>query len=107
MKIFHNCKKLKNVSFSKNSKLKIIGNHSFNYNIIEDFSLPQHVTIIGNNAFTCCINLTNFNIPSNSKLEIINYGAFQQTNIKQIFIPKQVEVIDNFTFLDCQKYGSN
>lgn len=65
------------------------------------------MTIIGNNAFTCCINLTNFNIPSNSKLEIINYGAFQQTNIKQIFIPKQVEVIDNFTFLDCQKYGSN
>ena len=44
--VFTNCKFLKKVEFSANSKLKIIGENAFKQSAIESIEIPMHVTKI-------------------------------------------------------------
>lgn len=62
---FYFCKKLRKVSFEKNSELSFIGKLAFSYSSIESISLPSHVTKISGEAFSYC-----------EQLQIIEFSEF-------------------------------
>ena len=55
--IFMGCKRLKHVTFAKDSQLERIGNNCFYGTGIEEFLAPQSLRGIGDGAFSDCKNL--------------------------------------------------
>ena len=66
-----------------------------NYSVI-----PDGVKIVGNSAFTSCINLTSVNIP-NSVTTIGDYTFMGCKALTSIAIPNSVTTIGNSSFLEC------
>lgn len=79
---------------------KIQNNEFRDRNDITSFSISNNVTIIGQFAFSGCINLENIKIPSNVKT--IGYMAFNNcSSLKSIVIPNSVVSLGGFAFAGC------
>lgn len=73
---FSYCINLKNISFSNNSKLKTIGEGSFqNCDSLTDVKLPTGISEIGEYAFKGCKSLPSITLPANIKS--IGSAAFE------------------------------
>lgn len=85
--------------------VKEIGTYTFMYPSgaaadLTSVTLPETITIIGNNAFTGNRNLTKVNVPSSCKS--LGAFAFQRcTALTSLTIPEGVEVIGNQCFNSC------
>lgn len=73
---FFGCQHLREVEFSKNSKLRSIGRCAFVNSIFESFTIPPHLTFIGEYAFASCPKLIKIEIPENSELRTIGKKLF-------------------------------
>ena len=70
------------------------------YNVTGEFTIPNSVTLIGNDAFSGCNALTSVIIP-NSVTSIGN-SAFSRCNaLTSVIIPNSVTSIDQNAFSDC------
>ena len=79
---FKNCYSLKNIEYSDNSKLNIIGNNAFENCSFVNFFVPSSVISIGSYAFYNC------------------------TSLKIINIPKSVNEVGKDAFLNCKSLSS-
>lgn len=85
------------VLFNKN-KTKLIIFPSKNVNTI--YSVPESVTLIGENAFAYCFNLKNVILPDN--LKTIGECAFEECrSLVSVNIPESVETIEYCAFWGC------
>lgn len=98
---FEKCRKLRQVTFSKNSKLRIISKSGFSEALIESILIPSSVTKISEFAFTNCIHLTKIDFQLNSMLQTIENDAFSGSTIESISIPHQVSKIGEGAFSEC------
>ena len=83
------------------------GNYAVYINMykVEEFTIPDGVTEIADNAFTFCDSLTTVNIPDS--VTKIGYGAFSYcTNLTSITIPDSVTTIDTHAFSHCPNLTS-
>ena len=78
-----------------------IGNEAFyGCAALITLNIPDSITEIEGSAFMDCTNLTNVQLPKNIKR--INSRVFQGcTNLKYLEIPKKVKEIGNYAFSDC------
>ncbi len=91
--VFAQCKSLKNVILSENSKLKTIGNYAFDKSTIEEFYFPSSVETLGDGAFFECESLTTIRNFANTKLTAVPYRAFCSAPLSYIEIPKNAITI--------------
>lgn len=100
-------------------KVTSIDSHAFDDSDVVSVTLPNTITSIGSNAFTCSNLLTTINIPSS--VTLIGSGAFYGTGIKDPIIvnnmfvymppsfqgsyeiPKGTTEIIGFAFADCKE----
>ena len=87
---FQDYKNLKKIEFSNESKLQIIGCHSFDGTSIESIKIPSSVTEIGNGSFYLCKKLQKIEINEDSNLQKIGSEAFYSTLIEEITIPSKL-----------------
>ena len=80
-----------------------IGEHTFeSHDEIETVTLPEGIQMIGNMAFTRCVNLKSIVIPEGvTVLDQMCFGACD--NLIEIQVPSTVETVGNFAFLACRK----
>ena len=67
---------------------------------ITKITLPETVTVIGENAFSCCSNLKAVNVPYGVK--VIEENTFRSTGIEAIELPETVERIKGYAFWGCR-----
>ena len=86
--------------------VSIIGDNTFqNCTSLTSITMPNSVTSIGNNAFSGCSGLTSITIPES--VTSIGFGAFQGcTNLTSITIPASVTSIGIVAFGGCQRLTS-
>ncbi len=81
-----------------------IGNDAFDNayasNDLTSITIPNSVTIIGQNAFNKCTSLTSINIP-NSVTEIYSWAFSGCTGLTSVSIPNSVSSIYDSAFSDC------
>lgn len=82
--------------------ITVIGNNAFfNCSNIQSINIHKNVKSIGNNAFQNCAALSNVNFETGSKLNSIGEAAFYNcTALTSIDIPENVTKIDTFAFID-------
>ena len=82
--------------------ITVIGNNAFfNCSNIQSINIHKNVKSIGNNAFQNCAALSNMNFETGSKLNSIGDAAFFNcTALTRIDIPENVTKIGTFAFLD-------
>lgn len=93
--------------FAKDKDERIGGDiQSKNYfSKIEDVSLPDTITNIGQCAFGDCKSLKSIKIPS--KVKVISESAFSScSSLRSVILGDNVEKIDAFAFDDCKKLES-
>ncbi|KAK8836675.1 hypothetical protein M9Y10_037612 [Tritrichomonas musculus] len=90
---------LRKVEFENNSKIKMIEKDAFRDSSLECFSVPRHVTMIGNGAFSFCNSLKRIDFTSNSELNIIDHSAFYYSSVESFFIPSKVSKIGQYVFI--------
>lgn len=100
---FHNCSKLKIVTFRGNSRLKRIGTSSFRSTLINNIKFPATLEEIGDYAFESCSMLASISFPNDSKLRVIGNSAFMETKLENITFPSKVEEIRLNTFKGCKE----
>ncbi len=81
-----------------------IDTSAFQYSRISTVTIPSSVTLIGEDAFTCCTNLTNIVIPD-SVTEIQN-SAFAASGLVNITLPNSITRIRDYTFWTCNNLAS-
>ncbi len=65
-----------------------------------EYTIPDGVRVIGDEAFMNCENLTSITIPES--VEVIGESAFELcTNLQTVFIPKNVKEIKSCAFSSC------
>ncbi|MDE6731673.1 MAG: leucine-rich repeat domain-containing protein [Oscillospiraceae bacterium] len=67
---------------------------------ITRITLPETVTVIGENAFSYCSNLKAVNVPYGVK--VIEKYAFRSTGIEAMELPETVECIKDYAFWGCR-----
>lgn len=97
---FYFCRFLKNVSFSKKSKLKMIGKKAFSNTLLEKIIIPSSVIHIGKGAFIESNNLKEVEFSANSKLISIGEYAFLCDFLERISIPSSVEKLGKGWFIN-------
>ena len=82
--------------------ITVIGNNAFfNCSNIQSINIHKNVKSIGNNAFQNCAALSNMNFETGSKLNSIGEAAFYNcTALTSIDIPENVTKIGKFAFID-------
>ena len=82
--------------------ITVIGNNAFfNCSNIQSINIHKNVKSIGNNAFQNCAALSNMNFETGSKLNSIGDAAFFNcTALTRIDIPENVTKIGKFAFID-------
>ena len=89
-----------------NWNIKYIPNNFFDTNKhINEFTIPNGVTRIGNEAFADCSNLTSVKIP-NSVTSIGHYAFTVCTSLSSIVIPNRVTSIRECAFSGCDRLAS-
>ena len=79
---------------------ELLWNFTFANEYLEEFKIPEHITIIENYAFCGCNKLTNIKIPDN--VTGIEYSAFSYcTSLTSIKILNNVTSIEDDAFYDC------
>ncbi len=89
-------KSIDGVLFSKDGAMLI----AYPYSKSDTYTIPNNVTIIGNDAFKYCKGLTTITIP-NSVTSIGNFAFSSCTGLTSITIPKSVTKIGSFAFTSC------
>lgn len=92
--------------FSLPNTVEIIGDEAFDccLNLVS-VHLPNSVTRIGNNAFFCCQSLTSINVPSS--VTCVGDGAFSHCYaLRSIHLPESIVEIGNEVFRDCMNLAS-
>ena len=64
-------------------------------------TLPDTVTVIGENAFSGCVSLKSIIIP-NSVIEIGESAFSGCSSLEEIFIPKSVTIVEKHAFQNCK-----
>ena len=72
--------------------------------LLKSVTIPESVTIIGDEAFVGCTALTSAEISNN--VETIGYRAFRGAGITNIVIPDSVKSIGVLAFASCSKLTS-
>lgn len=103
---FESCKKLKCVSFSKDTQLKTIDKFAFFKSNLEIISIPSCVKRIGESAFSQCYKLKKVVFQNDSKLKSIGKDAFSFSSINRISIPSGIVRINDCTFSECRKLST-
>lgn len=98
---FDNCKKLSAILFSRDSKLKIIGDKAFACSSLKNIKIPQNVSEIGKRAFYECSKFKKIEFECNSQLRTIGESAFEYTSLENITTPPGVVDIRSRTFAHC------
>ncbi|MCQ2973294.1 MAG: leucine-rich repeat domain-containing protein [Bacteroidales bacterium] len=119
---FKNCKNLKKITFpyainsidssvcedcisleevKLNYRLTEIQNNAFKNCNLKSIIIPDNVTKIGSEAFSCK-KLTNIIISENSELEEIENNAFENSKIKEFYIPKKLKELSGGAFCSCE-----
>lgn len=94
---------IKSITFSKNYELQTIESEAFKASTIERFTIPIHVTKIGDCAFSYCKMLKRVEIPANSELRIIGKSVFSNSSIESFTIPPHLTSIGDFAFSFCKR----
>lgn len=93
---FKDCIRVRNITFTKNSRLKKIGYKSFESTAIRRLTIPKSVEIICLHAFDSCFQLRKVIIPHKSKLEFLHLNSFQCNNGMKIILPRSIRFcVDN------------
>ena len=120
---FYGFKKLKSITFTKNSKLKIIEGEVFYNSSIHKLVLPSSIEKIDDDCFHFTSNLTEIDIlPGNKIFKVIdnkylvkksqtkseNYDVllFARRDIENVIIPSYIKVINYGAFSHCQQMKS-
>ena len=86
---------ISNINKSTFEKCKILGKVNIN----------EKIEIIGDSAFSECINLSTVSIPRNTLLSSINNNAFYKCgNLTDLYFPQSLQYIGNSAFENCTKY---
>jgi hypothetical protein len=95
-----------NGTFTIPESVTIIGNDAFrNCDSLISITIPNNITIIGNRAFWRCNSLNSIKI-SNSVTIIGNSAFYGCNNLTIITIPTSVETVDLWAFTDCTSLTS-
>lgn len=100
---FFNSLKLEVVQFEPSSRLKVIGDNAFKYNVsLKEIEIPKSVLKIGEFAFAESINLEKITFEENSLLKTIGKNAFSLTRkLKEITLPSKIEDVGANSFYGC------
>lgn len=97
-----NYKKIKSISFPKDSLISIFNDYSFyEADSLEKIVFPSSLKEIKNQAFCDCKSLQSIEFPENSILQVIGYGAFKRTKIQKLSLPPTLKEIGNYAFYEC------
>ena len=88
---------IRNIIFTDDSKLEIIGKNAFEASAIDSINLPDSLIRIEERAFTKSL-LKEINISLNSNLVFIGEKAFADTLITKINLPKKLITVNDFAF---------
>lgn len=101
---FFNCSSLRTVVMSEN--IRSIGKETFAYcYVLEDISLPESLTFIGENAFRSCRELKQVHIPDSIKA--IEPGVFAYCNgLESVDFAEDLERIGKESFRNCTSLES-
>ena len=82
-----------------------IGNEAFSWSNLKEVTIPNSVTTIGDGAFYSCTGLTEVSIPNS--VTTIGDGAFDScTGLTKVTIPNSVTIIANNAFNGCAQMES-
>ena len=106
---FYYCKKLVNVIFTEDSRLREIGSHCFTFSALKIFEAPPSLRKINNRVFCFCISLQRVTL--NEGLETVGIGnkeprdengAFGCSGIKEVVIPGTLTTLARDSFENCR-----
>lgn len=100
---FANCKKIRFVKFTNDSKLRFIDNRAFKNSSVFSISIPSTVKRIGESAFSECRSLFRIDFSENSELESFEKNTFNLASLSDIFIPPHVTRICKLAFIHCNE----
>ncbi|KAK8838436.1 hypothetical protein M9Y10_033062 [Tritrichomonas musculus] len=69
------------------TNIKRIAPFAFHESTVRNVFIPLHVTYIGDNAFSCCIQLDRFEVSNDSELQTIGEYAFSYSLVRYLSIP--------------------
>ena len=98
---FHHLSKIEEISLP--NTITEIGDYSFNYCGIQNIVIPNSVKTIGSNAFTAS-GLKKVTIPSSVKT--IGFMAFCYTPLEEVILSEGIETIENAAFTACPRLKS-
>lgn len=101
--VFSCCKRLIEVKFNEDSKLKLIGNEAFAESSLKIIKIPASVEKIGSVAFKKCQNLVTVEFSDDSLLDKFEFDLFSESSIEYITIPPNVTEIEYMAFDKCLK----
>ena len=102
---FHDCKKLKNITFEDGCQITSL-NYTFSgCSSLRSITIPNCITTIGESTFEGCSSLTNINIPS-SVTSIEDFAFSGCSSLTSITIPESVTSIEDYAFSDCRSLTS-
>lgn len=93
---------LQKVSFADGSKVSSIGKFAFSGCRIEEFHMPDGVTLIDNNTFYACANLKKLEFGTGSMCQTIGDYAFAECpNLDKLELPVRMTGIGMRSFWNC------
>lgn len=102
---FYNCKALKHVTLNE-GLTTLDQNSNNNYGVfqnsgLEDVTLPNTLTYVGNYAFSYCPNLRSVRVQNDSQLSSIGNYAFSNSGVQSITFPKTLSYVGSDAFQNC------
>ena len=91
---------IQHTSYTIPSSVLIIGEHAFDYSVLEELELPSSLTSIEDFAFVGCQQLNKMVIPST--VTYLGPGAFQLCqNLSDVSLSSNIERLNSYTFNNC------
>jgi hypothetical protein len=91
---FSGCSRLAEVIFEEGSELKEIEDSSFSSCRIQQISIPEKCSVIGDLCFAWCSDLFDVKFPESSCVKRLEYQAFYGTRVKEICLPASLDFVD-------------
>lgn len=98
---FECCFQIRSIEFEKNSKLKKIGQSSFESSSIPRIKIPSTVTSISGYAFSTCQKLEYVEFEKDAKIENFGFFAFFNSAIKHFTCPATANNIGGYMLQQC------